>query len=292
MEDNFKHDPEGEEQKQSKFYRLPFALCKKYGIPIQDWWRPRDAWNALKNGGLVEDPSEEMKRLIRKQKQKASAKSSQERKDRESRIAKQKQNPDHVPDQNYQHRSGFIAGEPKGEPMSFEQANGGKVNPFYEQGRKGELIGYLTNCQTCVAAYVARRQGYNVRALPNLDNKEIYNLSLSPLSIYEKGGRSPEEIGKHPMERTADFLDRMVKEGSICTVSCKWIGRNSGHIVTAERTAEGVRLYDPQTGKVYAKNEINAFFSRATNIRVADVTGFEINTRIADRIMKGAKNDG
>lgn len=28
--------------------RLPFGLCKRYGIAIQDSWMPRNAWNALK----------------------------------------------------------------------------------------------------------------------------------------------------------------------------------------------------------------------------------------------------
>ena len=48
-EEEFKYDPEAGER--VKKLRLPFALCKKYGITIQDWWTPRDAWNALRRGG-------------------------------------------------------------------------------------------------------------------------------------------------------------------------------------------------------------------------------------------------
>lgn len=33
-DDDFKNDPEGGGNKK---YRLPFALCKERGIPIQDW---------------------------------------------------------------------------------------------------------------------------------------------------------------------------------------------------------------------------------------------------------------
>lgn len=32
--------------------RLPFGLCKKYGIPLSDRATPRDAWNALKGRGV------------------------------------------------------------------------------------------------------------------------------------------------------------------------------------------------------------------------------------------------
>ena len=55
-EDDFEYDPEkGGNAK----LRLPFALCKERGIPIQDWWTPRDAWDALKNGGYIDDVDEE-----------------------------------------------------------------------------------------------------------------------------------------------------------------------------------------------------------------------------------------
>jgi len=33
--------------------RLPFGLCKRYGIEIQDSWTPRDAWDALAGKGIT-----------------------------------------------------------------------------------------------------------------------------------------------------------------------------------------------------------------------------------------------
>jgi len=56
-EEKFEYDPEND-NKRAKFLRLPFALCRANGIEIKDWWRPRDAWNALKNNGIVDEPSE------------------------------------------------------------------------------------------------------------------------------------------------------------------------------------------------------------------------------------------
>lgn len=35
--------------------RLPFGLCKKYGIEVGDSWTPRDAWDALAGKGITPD---------------------------------------------------------------------------------------------------------------------------------------------------------------------------------------------------------------------------------------------
>ena len=49
-------DDDGAIEKGSPFkYRLPFGLCKKFGINIQDWWTPTDAWNALKGYNVSPD---------------------------------------------------------------------------------------------------------------------------------------------------------------------------------------------------------------------------------------------
>ena len=64
-DDDFKNDPEGGG---NKALRLPFALCKAKGIKIQDWWTPRDAWNALKSGGYVEDVDEEYAKHLKEEK--------------------------------------------------------------------------------------------------------------------------------------------------------------------------------------------------------------------------------
>lgn len=41
--------------------RLPFGLCKKYGIEVEDSWSPRDAWDALAGKGIT--PGEIYKKL-------------------------------------------------------------------------------------------------------------------------------------------------------------------------------------------------------------------------------------
>ena len=50
-------DVGGEEKSDNSANRLPFGLCKKYGIALPNNATPRDAWNALKGIGIV--PEEE-----------------------------------------------------------------------------------------------------------------------------------------------------------------------------------------------------------------------------------------
>ena len=111
----------------------------------------------------------------------------------------QKKDPEHNPDPNYKHVKGAVAGVKRGKPMTFKEADSGHCNPFYKQAwndyTQTGYIGYRTNCQTCVAAFIARRQGYDVRALPNLDNESIYRLSLDPMLAYV------DKNGNHPTER-------------------------------------------------------------------------------------------
>lgn len=283
-EKEFRYDPEAEEN--SKKFRLPFALCKANGIAIQDWWTPRDAWAALERNGDVENVSDEYADYYRKLKKEQAKKRRQQNKKRDAIRRAQRKDPEHNPEENYTHVDGQIAGVAKGNEMSFEQADSGSVNPYYGS----EQIGYYTNCQTCVATYIARRRGYDVRALPNLDNRDIAMLSYNPLSIYkDKNGQKPIPSRKPYGERTSAFLDKEVHDGRICSVSVKWRGRNSGHIVTAERVNGVVQVYDPQTNEKYSGKSINEFFSKASDIRVADLTDYAIDETMADKIMKRSK---
>lgn len=287
----FKYDPEAEEESNSKKYRLPFALCKSAGIPIQDWWTPSDAWDALKNNGNVEDVSDEYKEYYRKLKREQAAQSRERNKPRIKARAAQRKDPEHNPDKNYRHIDGAISGAKKGAPMTFEQADSGNVNPFYSQAwnweKESGFIGYKTNCQTCVATFVARRKGYDVRALPNLDNAHIFALSTNTMLAYiDKNGNRPSPIEKKSGQRTVMFLDQNIREGRIYTVSCRWGKRNVGHIVTAERINGKVVVYDPQSNKKYQGNEISNFFRNGTSVRLADLTDCKLDEEFCDHIMK------
>ena len=50
-------------------------------------------------------------------------------------------------------------------------------------------------------------------------------------------------------------MDENVKAGERYTLQFNWLNASGGHIISAERDSRGaLRLYDPQTGKIYDKD--------------------------------------
>ena len=295
-EKDFKYDPEagGEDTKK---LRLPFALCKSAGIKIQDWWTPRDAWNALKNGGIVDDVSEEYAdyyRKLKRERQKEFDKANPERVAARKARAKTKKNqlanPEHNPDKNYTHQDGKIAGSIKGKPMSFEQADNGNVNPYFMQTDKStgiDYIGYKTNCQTCVATYVARRLGYNVSALPNLNNKNIMDLSHNTSLAYKDSkGQTP----KLQKVKSVTEVAFNMKAGEIYSLQYDYPGRSAGHIVVMEKRQDGsCFIYDPQVNYKTEESGFRGYQKGKANFRVMNLTNVQMDETFCDSIMKGVK---
>lgn len=144
-----------------------------------------------------------------------------------------------------------IAGVQRGDPMSFEQADTGKVNPNY-----GKDYGYSINCQSCVVGFEARQRGYNVRTLPNKNNPTAKMLSrfTNRAWIDPATGKPPEYISDKSKTYTPKtyktYLESIIEQGKRYTLEFGWKGRgNSGHIVNLDRTESGVlRIKDNQRG--------------------------------------------
>lgn len=305
-DEEFKNDPEA--GKGAKKYRLPFALCKQKGIAIQDWWTPRDAWNALRNDGEIQSVSEEYADFYRKKKREAQKRYKKEHpgrvalsKMREKTKKEQLASSEHTPDKSYKHVDGAIAGAKKSAPMTFEQADSGNCNPMinkYSNKTGMGWIGYHTNCQTCVATYIARKQGYNVRALPNLNNREIDNLSQNIALAYvkENGERySYKDFIRNDKVFNGSidgFADSEIKPGETHALSFGWRGMNSGHVIIAEKDTSGVlTIYDPQTAKVYKGREAirkSRYFTGAnrSSAKLLNLTNAKLDEAFCDKIMK------
>lgn len=158
-------------------------------------------------------------------------------------------------------------------PMSFEEANSGKVNPNY-----GKKQGYDINCQTCVPVFEARLRGYNVQALPNLNIKgsPSRELSLQTKLIWidPKTGMHPNYIFDHyarTPKKYFEFIDSIVKVGERYSIEYIYSARyniNGGHIVNLYRGIDGLlRIKDnqPISGKTewIGEKEIVDYLERA-----------------------------
>lgn len=264
-----------DESEDSRKYRLPFALCKARGIPIPEGCTPRKAWMLLK--GYKVDPDTEYKKLYNRL-----------RRTEKKQRKEQAQNPEHSPDYKYEPKADELAGVKKGEPMSFEQADGGAPNPNYN---KPGLYGYETNCQTCVVAFEARQRGFDVRALPNNRNPYIKDVSRNTrLAWVDKDGNHPEYIAPGRGANKKQFIENTVKDGERYTVQWTWRGENSGHIISVQRENGELVFYDPQTSK---KRNYTEFKEWAINrsrgqIKMLRVDNCELNPEYVNYMLKGA----
>lgn len=185
-----------------------------------------------------------------------------------------------------------IAGIKKGKPMSFRQANGGKVNPKYT----GKRDGYSGNCQTCVAVFEARLRGYDMQAIP-FDKANIYMnaLGYQPTLAYidKKTGRTPNMLQgdvKRPSE-CEEWLKNRIKIGQRFAFIFKPLNSGGGHIIEVSKNILGqLKFYDPQSGENFNKDLLKEINYRPENrgdapliFRVDDK---ELNTDFLDRMYK------
>lgn len=149
-----------------------------------------------------------------------------------------------------------IAGVSKGAPMSFDDADGRKANPGYEDD-----FARVLNCQTCVVANEARRRGYDVQAKPYSNkNKSMFALAEQPTRAYinPETGKEPEIVRVEESPTKARFnklCDETVKDGERYHLRIE-TKAGGGHVVCMDRDENGVlRVYDPQDGSIYKASE-------------------------------------
>ena len=66
----------------------------------------------------------------------------------------------------------YIGAVKRGKPMTFEEADTGKENPYYFDGNGNVDYPYSINCQRCVPVFLLRLLGYNVSAKPNIKDDD------------------------------------------------------------------------------------------------------------------------
>jgi SPP1 gp7 family putative phage head morphogenesis protein len=194
-----------------------------------------------------------------------------------------------------------IAGVKRGSPMTFDDANHGKPNPNYMKSH-----GYRINCQSCVVTYEARLRGYDVQTLPNTKGSMLDKLSRQTNMAWIDPA-----TGKHPAyifddtittaSKFAEFLEKIIELDKRYTLQFSWKGRNrSGHVISVDRMADGIlRLYDPQNGKTYIKQEVLAYLKQlkytmtlggmkvATPPKILRIDDKQFNLDVVNYIMEG-----
>lgn len=176
-----------------------------------------------------------------------------------------------------------IAGVTRGKPMAHADADSGRVNPHYGEGRE-----YNINCQSCVVAYEARRRGYDLEVVPrDSAHPKCEELARdSRLAWFDKDGNRPRFLiagagrdtekkawyhervwqGEKPTaKRFSKILHESLEPDARYTLEFSWTdGHTHGsHIVTLRRDGDDLVIYDPQSNRQYrgdrAEEYIGAF---------------------------------
>jgi hypothetical protein len=174
-----------------------------------------------------------------------------------------------------------------GSPMTFQEANEMRANPNYKRGGM-----YQTNCQSSVVANELRRRGLDVEAYGNSKAEWYmpYELGKRPEAAWlTTDGEIPTPSVIQGEINAKAFADSMTKEGRY-QLWFKWEGKDSGHVITAERLADGtLRYYDAQSGKS-AFEFLFSFDDIESGVNVLRLNDLNPNDKIIGGIVKAAKS--
>lgn len=112
------------------------------------------------------------------------------------------------------------------------------TNPNYELGEEWQV-----NCQRCVPAYEMRRRGYDVSAMPCVDDEDY--LSVCPFDVWV----NPDIICCMEDDRNT-IVKEMSRweDGARAQVVVIWKDTLAGHTFIAEKMNGEIRFVDPQDG--------------------------------------------
>lgn len=160
-----------------------------------------------------------------------------------------------------------LVGVKREKPMSFDKANNGAANPYYNsdiQAKAGEEVfkPYHINCQTCVLAHEMRLRGYDVEAQPNYQDgaNMCESLAMDPIGLWRNKatGAQPDLV---PLNTAVELKDT-VPYGARGVLTVLWKRKGSGHIVSVGHDEKGVYVYDPQTGERHTADDYHSCYKR------------------------------
>ena len=157
-------------------------------------------------------------------------------------------------------------GYKRGKVMSFEEATNGQSN----------ITRDTENCASCVVVHEMRLRGYDISALKYdaRDGSISKLLSEDTRSIWMTAkGKTPEFsalIGGEPDDIVKAIEKQTQPIGSRYHIG--WdISKELGHVVTAERTANGLVIYDPQKNAFLSLEEVVSDMMSGSKIQLLRV---------------------
>lgn len=133
--------------------------------------------------------------------------------------------------------------------MTFEEADDKRPNPKWRDSRS-----YQRNCQCCVVTYELRIRGFNVEAVPKLNKEGSVPKILARRT--QLAWIDPTTNAEPELKQTFDLRSLMNEATEIGRYHLRFLyDVGGGHIITFERTKDGIFFYDPQPGIKYTPEE-------------------------------------
>lgn len=187
-------------------------------------------------------------------------------------------------------QSQVIAGIKRGKPMSFKEANEGKVNPNYHK-----RYGYQNNCQICTLTFELRLRGYDIEAVPfNENNLNIVKLAQKPWIAYKDT-----EVLSCPAKNyieCGEWLEENIKRGERYVFGYRPGISPYKHVIEVQKDILGnIKFYDPQNGEKLKTNEVlrDAFMCKRLGADkyhyspiIFRIYNKEINEELVENIFK------
>ncbi len=174
--------------------------------------------------------------------------------------------------------------------MTFEEADGSRTNPNYLAARR-----YRVNCQCCVVSHELRMRGFDVEAVGNTKKAGTVPLALSRGTTLAWIDRTTN--AQPVVKKVFDWseLGKTVSENGRYHVRF-FYKSGGGHIITFEKTKDGITFFDPQTAIKYTMEEINKKFGfntypflEANSVEFYRVDNLSLNTDYIKAVKKKDK---
>lgn len=169
-------------------------------------------------------------------------------------------------------------GYERGKPMTFGEADNGQANIFKDK----------ENCAACVLTHELRLRGFNITATSFAHTAGSPSEQLSKdtsLAWLTKDGTKPvfTEIGGTEKEIASKLEKQTAPIGSRYHLG--WdINQWFGHIITAERTKQGLVLYDPQRDCFMSVGEIIHEMLDGSKLQLLRVDRLLVNPSLLDAL--------
>lgn len=184
-----------------------------------------------------------------------------------------------------------IAGITKGNPMTFDEADSGNVNPGFQSD-----IARQGNCQSCVPTFIARLLGFNIQAKPYDKDNPIMNALMykTNLAFIDRNTKTfPEMLTpkKTGAELTTWLLNHM-EDNKYYSVGFDYkpnLFLPGGHVLVMHKNKGILTLYDPQDyTKTTQLKQISTLLRSASpnSVEVYNISDCDLNKNVLDFIVE------